>query len=49
MASNREVNNKKIVTNNFAYKKYSDNEESMYDLNTYKGRLKHFARMTDIR
>jgi hypothetical protein len=31
------------------YKKYSDKEDSMYDLSTYQGRLKHFARMTDMR
>ncbi len=31
------------------YKLFSNKEESMYDLNTYIGRLKHFAKMTDMR
>ena len=39
----------RIIKSSPEYKKFSDKEESMYDLNTYKGRLKHFARMTDIR
>jgi len=30
-------------------KKFSVDEESMYDLNTYTGRLYHFSRMTDMR
>jgi hypothetical protein len=30
-------------------KKFSLKEESMYDLESYKGRLKHFAKMTDMR
>ncbi len=49
MSSNREVNNKQIVTDNFEYKKYSDKEESMYDMNTHKLMLKHCARITELR
>jgi len=30
-------------------KQYSSEEESMFDLLTYMGRLKHFSKMTDIR
>jgi hypothetical protein len=30
-------------------KQFSLKDESMFDLETYKGRLKHFAKMTDIR
>lgn len=30
-------------------KQFSLNEESMFDLETYNGRLKHFAKMTDLR
>ncbi len=30
-------------------KKFSLEEESMYDLDTYFGRLYHFGKLTDIR
>ncbi len=31
------------------YNKYTPTEESMYNLNTYWGRVCHFARITDVR
>jgi len=30
-------------------KRFSLDEESMFDLNTYMGRLYHFSKLTDIR
>ena len=43
------INYNKYMFNPSVVKQFSLKEESMYDLNTYTGRLSHFAKITDMR